>query len=333
MSNQFVRYLNRAANGQIPGVIIFKLMMLEMPSLIGLLLPLGFYVSMLVAYGRMYADSEMIVLQACGYGPSRLLRHSLVMAAVVSAIVLAIMLWLSPYIAVERAKLLRSTGIQTLIKTIVPGRFNATGGGKQIFYVEAMTRDHTTADNVFVARQKKNNPGEGWDVLWADSAKVRVDEHTYEEYLLLKDGKQYEGIPGKLDYQVVQFDSFEARLPHPKVYVDRDIRTLPTSKLLPFNNKNLRKAAELQWRISVPIMVLTLTLIAVPLSRVNPRSGKFARILPAILIYIVYANFMFVCRDWIVNGTLPLWIGMFGLHAFVALLGLGFIWRNRVTPA
>ena len=80
-------------------------------------------------------------------------------------------------------------------------------------------------------------------------------------------------------------------------------------------------------------MVLTLTLIAVPLSRVNPRSGKFARILPAILIYIVYANFMFVTRNWIIAGKLPVWIGMFGLHLIVALLGVFLIWRNQVRPA
>ncbi len=122
-------------------------------------------------------------------------------------------------------------------------------------------------------------------------------------------------------------------MPHPKVYIEHDIRTLPFSRLLPFNNPDLRKAAELQWRISVPLMVLTLTLIAVPLSRVNPRSGKFARLLPAILIYIVYANFMFVTRNWIIAGKLPIWIGMFGLHLIVALLGVFFIWRNQVRPA
>lgn len=328
-----MRYLNRAASGQIPGMIILKLMMLEMPNLLGLLLPLGFYVAMLVAYGRLYADSEMIVLQACGYGPSRLLRHSMIMASMVSGVVLIIMLWLSPYIAVERTKLLRSTGIQTLIKTIVPGRFHAAGGGKEVFYVENMTRDHTEAKNIFLARQNTKHPEQAWNVLWADSAHVRVDKDTFEEYLVLNNGREYEGFPGSADYQIANFDAFEARLPHPKVYIEHDIRTLPFSQLLPFNNPDLRKAAELQWRISVPLMVLTLTLIAVPLSRVNPRSGKFARILPAILIYIVYANFMFVTRNWIIAGKLPVWIGMFGLHLIVALLGVFLIWRNQVRPA
>ncbi|MCC5792476.1 MAG: LPS export ABC transporter permease LptF [Legionellaceae bacterium] len=333
MSNQFVRYLNRAASGQIPGMVIAKLMMLEMPNLLGLLLPLGFYVAMLVAYGRLYADSEMTVLQACGYGPGRLLRHSLLMASLVSALVLIIMLWVSPYIAVERTRLLRSTGIQTLIKTIIPGRFQAIGGGKQVFYVEQMNRDHTQGENIFLARQNAKNGPQGWDIMWAETAHVRQDPDTYEEYLVLEKGQEYEGQAGSADYQTLRFDQLEARLPHPQVFVERDVRTLPSRQLLPFNNPDLQKAAELQWRLSIPLMVLTLTLVAVPLSRVNPRTGKFARLLPAILIYIIYANFMFVARNWIIAGKIPVWLGMFWLHALVAVLGLLLMWRNRVKPA
>lgn len=328
-----MRYLSRAANGGISGSIIIKLMMLEMPNLLGLLLPLGFYVAMLVAYGRLYAESEMTVLQACGYGPNRLLGHSMIMAFVVASIVFVIMIWLSPHIAVERTKLLRSSGVQTLIQTIVPERFHATGGGRQVFYVESVARDHTKAENIFLARQSRKKNHMGWDILWAESASVYEDEKTSEEFLVLNNGREYEGVPGEADFQVSEFSKFEARLPHPVVDTAKDYRTLPTAQLLPFFNPDLRKAAELQWRLSVPIMVLTLTLVALPLSRVNPRSGKFAKILPAILIFIVYANFMFVTRNWIISGKLPPWIGMFGLHACVAGLGLLLIWRNRVRPA
>jgi lipopolysaccharide export system permease protein len=95
-------------------------------------------------------------------------------------------------------------------------------------------------------------------------------------------------------------------------------------------NPDLKKAAELQWRFSVPLMLLTLTLVAVPLSRVNPRSGKYAKLLPAIVVYIIYANFMFVARDWVASGKIPPWLGMWWLHIAVALLGLFLIYRSQV---
>lgn len=333
LSNQLVQYLNRAASGNIPGVIIMKLMMLEIPNLIGLLLPLGFYVSLLLAYGRLYADSEMIVLQASGYGPMQLLKHSLVMAGGLLVIVAMATLWASPYIAVERAKLLRSSGVQTLIKTIMPARFHAVNGDQQVFYVQSMNRDHTEAEHLFLAKRTSLSDQVKWDVLWADRAYAEVDPKNNEEYVVLLDGKEYQGVPGQADYQIAEFKTYKARLPHPSVIIKDDIRTESTFNLWPMNYKNRAKAAELQWRLSVPLMVLTLTLVAVPLSRVSPRSGKFAKLLPAVLIYIVYANFMFIARNAIVSGKLPIWIGMWGLHGMIALLGAFLIWRNQVKLA
>lgn len=330
MSNQFVRYLNRAANGQIPAVIIMKLMMLELPNLMGLLLPLGFYVAVLVAYGRLYAESEMTVLQACGYGPAQLLKHTMIMAMIVTIVVTVIMFWVSPVIATERTRLLRTSGVQTLIQTIVPGRFRAISGGRTVFYVESMSRNHSKAHHVFLARQVVKDNAPQWEILFAESAFAQTDLQSQEDYLILQKGSEYEGIPGQANYQVVSFDEYKARLPHPKVELEKDLRTAKTASLLPWNNPDLRKAAELQWRISIPIMVLTLSLVAVPLSRVNPRSGKYAKILPAILLFIIYANFIFVARDWVAAGKISPWIGMWWLHVTVVIIALLLIWRNRV---
>ena len=331
LSNQFVQYLNRAASGSIPGVIIMKLMMLELPNLMGLLLPLGFYMALLLAYGRLYAENEMTVLRACGYGPGQLLAHSLLLSTVVVVLVAVIMIWLSPYIATERAKLLRSSGVKTLIQTIMPGRFHAINGGQQVFYVQSMSRDHSKAEQVFLAKQTQATDKVQWDVLWADMAFSEQDPKTGEEYIVLQKGKEYQGTPGLADYQVAEFSKYKARLPHPMVKVSDDIRTAKSESLWPLNNPDPAKAAELQWRFSIPLMVLTLTVVAVPLSRVNSRAGKFAKLLPAVIIYILYANGMFLARDAIVSGKIPLWIGMWWTHLLVLLLGLILTWRSKVV--
>ncbi|KGP64200.1 permease [Legionella norrlandica] len=333
MSNQFIQYLNRAASGSIPGFIIMKLMMLELPNLMGLLLPLGFYVALLLAYGRLYAESEMTILRACGYGPKQLLMHSFIMASIVLVIVGAVMIWASPVIAVERTKLIRSTGIKTLIQTIMPGRFHAINSGQQIFYVQAMNRDHSQAEQIFMAKHTVQGNQLLWDILWADKAFAKANPKTGEEYIVLENGKEYQGIPGHADYQIAEFASYQSKLPHPTVVMNDDARTAKTSTLWPFNNPDLKKAAELQWRVSIPLMVLTLTLVAVPLSRVNPRSGKYSKLLPAIIIYIFYANFIFVSRDAIATGKIPWWIGMWWVHLVIAILGIVFIWRNQVKLA
>ncbi|MDR3502846.1 MAG: LPS export ABC transporter permease LptF [Legionella sp.] len=333
LSNQLIQYLNRAASGSIPGVIIMKLMMLELPTLLSLLVPLGFYIAMLVAYGRLYAESEMTVLRACGYGSGQLLKHSFIMASVVAVIVAAVMIWASPYIYIERAKLLRTTGIQTLVQTIMPGRFHAINDGQQVFYVQSMSRDHTKAEQVFLAKRSTEKDKTRWDVLWADKAYAETDAKTGEDYIILQDGKEYQGTPGHANYQIAEFGEYKARLPHPIVKIGDDLRTFSTASLWPLNNPDRGKAAELQWRLSVPLMVLTLTLVAVPLSRINPRSGKYAKLFPAILIYILYANLMFIGRNAVVSGAVPQWIGLWWIHLIVAALGLFLIWRNQVKLA
>lgn len=333
LSNQLIQYLNRAASGSIPGVIIMKLMMLELPTLLSLLVPLGFYIAMLVAYGRLYAESEMTVLRACGYGSGQLLKHSFIMASFVAVIVAAVMIWASPYIYIERAKLLRTTGIQTLVQTIMPGRFHAINNGQQVFYVQSMSRDHTKAEQVFLAKRSTEKEKTRWDVLWADKAYAETDAKTGEDYIILQDGKEYQGTPGHANYQIAEFGEYKARLPHPIVKISDDLRTFSTASLWPLNNVDRGKAAELQWRLSVPLMVLTLTLVAVPLSRINPRSGKYAKLFPAILIYILYANLMFIGRNAVVSGAIPQWIGLWWIHLLVAALGLFLIWRNQVKLA
>jgi len=329
MSNQLILYLNRAAAGSIPGMIILKLMMLELPNLAGLLLPLGFYMALLLAYGRLYVDNEMTVLQACGYGFGKLLKHSFIMASIVALLVSLIMIYASPFIATERAKLLRTTGMKTLIQTVMPGRFQSLSGGNQVFYVESMSRDHESAKHIFFAKQRYVNDQLQWDILWADKASISTDQETHEDYIVLENGQEYQGIPGMANYQIAEFHSVKARLPHPVVSTREDIRTEKTANLWPLNNPDRAKATELQWRLSAPFMVFALTLIAVPLSRVNPRSGKYAKLLPAVVIYILYANFMFVARNAMMTGKIPWWVGMWWLHILAFLLGLFLVWRNR----
>ncbi len=322
LSNQFVQYLSRAANGQIPAAFILKLLALELPNLLGLLLPLGFYVSMLLAYGRLYAESEMTVLHACGYGAGALLKHSLYMAMVVAALVSLVVLVLSPDIAKERARLLRTTGAQILIKTIMPQRFQVIPGTRDVFYVESMDRTHTRAHGIFVAHYQTKEADSRLQVLWAKEGETFLNEKDHEDYVVLKSGDSYQGIPGAADYQLASFERLEMRLPRPEfTYKASDLRGVPTRNLWPLHNTSLLKEAELQWRLSVPIMVFVLTLLAVPLSRVTPRSGKYANLLPAIFIFFLYANLMFMARGWLVQGKIPYWIGLWSLHFIFAMLG------------
>lgn len=329
ISNQFVQYLSRAAAGSLPGLVILKLLMLEVPNLLGLLLPLGLYMAILVAYGRLYAESEMIVLQACGYTQKQLIISTMILAVITALITGFLMIWASPIIARDRQQLIKGGGISTLIQVIIPERFKSIDQGKRVFYVSQVTRDHTEAEGIFLAQQenKLNKEGEPiWDIVWADKGFSNEDSKG-AQFIVLGNGREYKGSPGVGDFQTISFKEYKVRLPQANDSAYRnDMSTIPTAQLLPLNNEDPAKAAEMQWRLSVPLMALTLGLLAVPMSKINPRRGKYGKMLPAIIVYVIYANLMFVGRDWIVAKSVPTWIGLWWLHLAVLLLAVFLIW-------
>jgi lipopolysaccharide export system permease protein len=78
-------------------------------------------------------------------------------------------------------------------------------------------------------------------------------------------------------------------------------------------------------------MCIVLTLVAVPISRLNPRQGRYARFLPAIVLYFVYSNLVSAAKVWIARGTVPEWLGLWWTHALVVLLALAFIFGPRLV--
>ncbi len=327
LSNQFIQYLGRSAGGSLPGMVVFKLMMLEVPNLSGLLLPLGLYMAVLVAYGRLYADSEMVVLQACGYTQKQLIITTLFLAFIVAIITAALMIWASPIIARDRTQLIKGGGIATLIQVIIPERFTSLDQGKRVFYVSEMSRDHTQAMGIFLAQRQQDSSN--WDIVWADKG-MSTEESKNGQFVVLENGQEYQGSPGAADFKVLSFKKYKIRLPQPDNSVlKKDMSSVPTKELLPINNSDPMKAAEIQWRLSVPLMALTLGLLAVPLSKVNPRRGKLAKMVPAVIIYVVYANMMFVGRDWVMTRVVPTWLGLWWIHVVIFLLAIGLIFRAR----
>lgn len=336
LSNSFVHYLSRSADGSLPGIVVLKLMMLEVPNLLGLLLPLGFYMAVLVAYGRLYAESEMIVLQACGYTQMQLVMSTMTLAVIVSLITGALMVWASPIISRDRQQLIKGGGISTMIQAIIPQRFQAIAQGKRVFYVNQMSRDHTQAEGIFLAQKEEEMDKHGepvWSLVWAKQGFAEEDVKG-EQFVVLKEGREYKGAPGSGNFQSVSFKEYKVRLPQADDSAYRnDMSTIPTAQLLPINNPDPIKAGEIQWRLSIPLMALTLGLLAVPLSKVNPRRGKFAKMLPAIIVYVIYANMMFIGRDWMVAKVVPVWFGLWWIHVVVFLLAIGLLWFERRSRA
>ncbi|MBY0544759.1 MAG: LptF/LptG family permease, partial [Gammaproteobacteria bacterium] len=116
ISNEFVRYLTTAASGKISGMTVLKIMAMQVPLLAGLLLPASLFMGFLLAYGRMYAESEMTVLIACGMSRLSLLRTSLLMATLAIIIDIFLVWYVTPTLLDYKNRLLAVAGPATLIQ-------------------------------------------------------------------------------------------------------------------------------------------------------------------------------------------------------------------------
>ncbi|MEX2334814.1 MAG: LptF/LptG family permease, partial [Pseudohongiella sp.] len=165
-------------------------------------------------------------------------------------------------------------------------------------------------------------------IMVEESARPIVDETSGRRFMLLENGYFYDGTPGAADYSVTEFQEQGILLPEQSTIAPVLRGTeLPTRALL--GSADPGYIAELQWRISVILLIPVLTLMAVPLSKVDPRQGRFARLVPAALVYGLYFMLLQMSRDAVEDGSLSPLIGMWWVHLVFIAAGLGLMWRDR----
>lgn len=317
MSSRLIYQLTAAAAGKIPLEIVFFTLLLRMPSFLEMILPLSLFIAILLAYGRLYAESEMTVLTATGFSNGRLLGYTLLPAAFITLMVAFFSLYLSPLGAQKMEDLYSKQSSMTEFELLAPGRFQGTDKGSRVTYTEGLSDDKSQMNNVFIA--------DGNTILLAKTGTQQVNADTGSRFLELHDGKRFDIAPGDLDIEILDFDLYGVKIADEQAE-RRKIKkeAVPTSEL--FGSDLARHVSQLQWRFSLIIMVPICALIAFPLSKVNPRQGRFARLFPAIILFMVYITLLISIRGMLSKGSISPALGMWWVHGVYALIGMGLLW-------
>ena len=319
ITNQVARVLERAAESQYPRGVVLELIALGAVQNLSLILPVGLLLGIVLGLGRLYHDSEMSAAQACGAGSRPILIPVLGFTAVLAALLAALSLQVSPA-ATGRMLDLRSEALRAgQFAPISPGKFSTFGGGSTVVYAQGADKDGTLT-RVFVQRSR----GRQLEIALAQRARHEYFENGDLQVITLFDGERYEGIPGERRFRIVRFkeNSIPVRLPALSGGAVA-LEGVATRSLLGADDPKQR--AELHWRIALPIMAVIMALIAVPLARLAPRQGRYARVGYAVLIFFVYINLMIAGKMWIEKGVTPAWLGLWWVHAVVGLLAAGIL--------
>jgi lipopolysaccharide export system permease protein len=313
VSGTFVRILAEAAEGDYPAKVVISLFALKSVGSMVLVLPISLFLGVMLALGRLYKDSEMVAMTACAVGPEHVLRAVALIATFVAILIAFLALFLGPWAEEKSHQLLDEAQAKVEIEGIVPGRFNQSEGGDELIYAAAAGKKPGELLDVF-AQQRKDGK---LTLVTAKSAYTYRDKETGHRYLMLRDGYRYEGKPGTSEYQTIRFAEHGLLLQRQEVVASKRRRNaIPSQTLLASSDSG--DTAELQWRIATPISALLLALLAVPLSKTNPRSGRFGRLFIGIMLFVIYNNLLSVARSALSKGEVSPWIGMWWPHLLVA---------------
>lgn len=309
LGNRFIIFLTNAAMGGVPLHTILTLLLLKSLGAMMVVLPMALYLAVLFVFGRLYKDSEMTALLACGVGMGRVMRAVLALSLLFAAGVAFISLYLKPWAEEQSYEILDRIEASSQVTGITAGRFNEAANGDGVFYAEQISPSLKDMRNVFVEYTRQGVPV----VLTSDRAHQVVDKTTGDRYIVLVDGRRYEGDPGAGNFKIIQFKEHAVLIrPQPVVPAERKRWAVSTQQL--WGSSDVGDAAEIQWRLSMPLTAVVLAMLGVALSRTTPRQGRFGKLFNAILVYIIYSNLLAVARTWLERGLVPEWVGLWWVH-------------------
>lgn len=321
MTNQFANILDDAAADRLPEDAVFAILGLTSLRFVTTLTPIGLFLGIMLALARLNRDSEMAALAACGIGPLRLLGPIAVLTGFLAVAITWLALVRTPD-ATRQIEAIRTQAQEELeLGVLEAGKFTTPDSGDTVIYardvVDAEIRD------VFVEHEERDRIV----VILADRGRRLQDPVDGDLSFVFYDGRRYEGNPGGRDFRIVDFsehgipvqreDKEEAEIP---------VESKPTAEL--FESADPLDQAELQARISGPLSLFALMLLAVPLSRSKPREGRYARLGVGMMIYITYANTLAIARVWVEREQVPAWLGLWWVHGLLACIGLFLLARE-----
>jgi lipopolysaccharide export system permease protein len=336
-TNLVLRLLARAAGGTVAPEGILALLGFNALFYFNILLSVTVFVTVLLTLTRWYRDSEMIVWFSSGQALTAWLRPIMWFALPFFAAILVLSLYLSPWAEQRRLEYERQLESRDEITLLTPGLFREFRRANLVVFIESINTFDGTIRNVFL-----HSVDEGKDSTTVARRGTLQESANGDRFIVLSDGRRYEGKPGTADYQVVEFASLGRRIePAELRSLPASTKAIPTATLIALDGPVER--AELFWRLSVPISALVLTLLAVPLAYVNPRIGRSFNLMAAAFVYMVYSNCLNIVQSFIAQDKLGFIPGLVLPHAIaigvvLLLFGhqlslLGVLRRGRAPKA
>jgi lipopolysaccharide export system permease protein len=322
-----IKILGQAAGGKVASQDVIALIGFTALNYLPILLILTGFISVLLVLTRSYQDSEMVVWFASGISLTRWIKPVMTFGLPIVVLTGLLSFVMTPWANQQSAEFKERFEKREDVAKVSPGKFQESSSANRIFFVEGISGDATKVKNIFV----NTNQDGRTSVVVAKQGIMEIDSKG-NKFLVMSQGHRYDGIPSQSDFQIMEFARYGILIskPSPGLVGDKSARSLSTATLL--QNRNNFNMGELLWRGALPLMALFLMLLAIPLSFVNPRGGRSANLLIALLLFVFYSNMVSVFQAAVVQNRLSLMLAWWPIHLLVAcVIGLLFLWRLRMN--
>ena len=310
----FVKLLGKVADGSIEFDLVFPLLLWGSVSSLTTLLVVSAFLAILLTMGTLYRNSEIHALRTMGIGDAALVRLFLVFGVAIALVLSLLVAWVSPFAAAKTQALRQEAVSRFDLAAVMPGRFISLPGADRVIFAGGRDDDSGELENIVLFSGRGNN----LKVMTASSARQLDDDEGNARFLDLKKGNFYQGAPGSNRYISGRFANSRINIPGAATVKRTRLKMLMIGQLL--GGEDRARLAELHWRLSFPVSMIVLTLLAIPLSHTSPRKGRFGRVAIAILLYVLYANLLGLGKSWLESGAVPLWLGLWWVHGLFLML-------------
>ena len=323
--SQLIRLLGESVSGALAVDGVLALLGFSALNYLPVLLSLSLFLSVLLTLTRCYRDSEMVVWFCSGIGLTRWIRPVLWYALPVVGVIALLSLVLSPWALSKAEEFKHRLDSRDDVSAATPGAFRESKHDGRVYFIENVEVGKNRVGNIFVQSVQHGKTG-----IMVAKEGLQETAPNGDRFLMLLNGTRYEGTPGQRDFRIVEFERYAMRIDAVEAKQQAvPLQSLSTMHLL--RDLSSWNISELEWRLGLPLSALILTLLAIPLSFVNPRAGRSLNLIMALVIYMFYNNMISVTNAWVGQGKMGAIMGLVGIHALMfALMVLMFYRRLAV---
>lgn len=322
LAQRVAYYLGIAARGSLASDAINALLGFSLLKYLPLLLTLTLFLSVLLTLTRWHRDSEMVVWFTSGIGLAAWVRPAMSFALPLIAVIAVLSLFVTPWATGKAVEFTEQLKSRDELAAISPGVFKESRSADRVYFVESFDELGDTVKNVFVQSIQHQKLG----IIVAQEG-FRSSEPNGDNFLVMANGRRYEGKPNTPEFSVTAFERYAIRIEAAEVKERAPTAKTRSSEDL-IRDRSAANSAEFQWRLATPISAFLLVLLAIPMSFVDPRAGRSANLIMALLVYVIYNNLLSISQAWISQGKIHAAIGLWPVHGVVVLMIVYLFYRR-----